>query len=93
MEIEEKMREMHVLATKIVVVSKEIMVSADENDNFRLSAQRKRKHSKNEFISQLMTLIADCRKMNLSEGDRASLDVTVTRLNNELYAATSLTIV
>lgn len=39
-----------------------------------------------------MTLVAECRKMKLNQTDRAKFDTTITKLNEKLYEATSMTI-
>jgi hypothetical protein len=90
--IEEKIEHMDVLATQIIDVSVQIAQPTNENLKFSLSSHRKHKHDKNGFVSELMTVIADCRKMNLNQTDKVKLDTTLTRLNEKLYAATSLTI-
>ncbi len=90
--IEEKIQHMNGLATQIIDASVQIAQPTNENLKFSLSNQRKYKHDKNVFVSELMTVIADCRKMNLNQTDKAKLDTTITRLNEKLYAATSLTI-
>lgn len=90
--IEEKIHHMNALATQIIDVSVQIAQPTNENLKFSLSNHRKHKHDKNVFVSELMTVIADCRKMNLNQTDKAKLDTTITRLNEKLYAATSLTI-
>ena len=90
--IEEKIQHMNGLATQIIDVSVQIAQPTNENLKFSLSNHRKYKHDKNVFVSELMTIIADCRKMNLNQTDKAKLDTTLTRLNEKLYEATSLTI-
>ena len=83
---------MNALATQIIDASVQSAQPTNENRKYRDSIRRKQKHTKNVLISELMTLIAECRKMNLSQNDRASLDTAITRLNKKLYDATSLVI-
>lgn len=90
--LEENVQRMNVLAGKIIDVSNQQAESANGNLRYPLSGHRRLIHDKNGFVSELMTIIADCRKMNLNQTDKAKLDMTITRLNEKLYAATSLTI-
>ncbi len=90
--IEEKIQHMNGLATQIIDASVQIAQPIDENLKSSLSNQKKYRHDKNVFVSELMTVIADCRKMNLNQTDRAKLDTALSKLNRKLYAATSLTI-
>ena len=83
---------MNVLAMQIIEVSLQHAQPVNENLKYRVSLQRQQRNSKNEFISELMMLIAECRKMNLSQTDKAKFDTAITRLNEKLYEATSLTI-
>lgn len=83
---------MNVLAMQIIKVSTQQPQPVNENLKYRLSIHRQQRDSKNEFISELMTLVAECRKMNLNQTDKAKLDTAITRLNKKLYEATSLTI-
>ena len=83
---------MNVLARQITEVSIQLAQPVNENLKYRHSIYRQQKDSKNEFIRELMTLIAECRKMNLNQTDKAKLDIAMTRLNKKLYEATSLTI-
>jgi len=83
---------MNVLAMQIIEVSTQLAQPINENLKYRKSLHRQQRDSKNEFIGELMTLIAECRKMKLNQTDKASLDTAITRLNEKLYEATSLTI-
>ena len=83
---------MNVLATQIIEVSIQLAQPADGNLKYRNSMQRQQRNSKNQFISELMMLIAECRKMNLNQIDKAKFDTAITRLNEKLYEATSMTI-
>ena len=83
---------MNVLAEQIIEMSTQLAQPGNENLKYRNSVHRQQRDSKNELISELMTLIAECRKMNLNQTDKAKLDATITRLNNDLYEATSLII-
>jgi len=83
---------MNALATQIIDTSVQETQLANENLKYRVSIQRQQRNSKNALISELMTLIAECRKMNLNHTDKASLDAAITRLNKKLYEGTSLTI-
>ncbi|MFY3740905.1 MAG: hypothetical protein HMLIMOIP_001350 [Candidatus Nitrosomirales archaeon] len=83
---------MNVLATQIIEVSIQLAQPVNENLKHHHSIRRQLRDSKNGFISELMTLIAECRKMSLNQNDKASLDTAINRLNKKLYEATSLTI-
>ncbi len=83
---------MNVLAKQIIEVSIQLAQPVNENLKYRHSIHRQQRNSKNEFIGELMTLLAECRKMNLNQTDKAKLVATITRLNEKLYEATSLTI-
>ena len=83
---------MNVLATQIIEISIQLAQPADGNLKYRNSMQRQQRNSKNQFIRELMTLISECRKMNLNQIDKAKFDTAITRLNEKLYEATSLTI-
>ena len=83
---------MNVLAKQIIEVSIQLAQPVNENLKYRHSIHRQLSDSKNGFISELMTLIAECRKMSLNQTDKARLDTAINRLNKKLYEATSLTI-
>ncbi len=83
---------MNVLAKQIIEVSIVQAQPAKENLKYRNFIHKQQRKSKDEFIGELMTLLAECRKMNLNQTDKAKLDRAMTRLNEKLYAATSLTI-
>lgn len=83
---------MNVLAGQIVEVCIQQAQPVNGNLKYRLSIHKRQRQSKNELISELMTLVAECRKMNLNQTDKAKLDAAVNRVNKKLYAATSLTI-
>jgi len=95
--LEENVQRMDVLAGMIIDVSNKVSLaqaeSINEHPKYRSSNHRKLIHDKNEFVSELMTRIADCRKMKLNQVDKATLDTTIARLNEKLYEATSLTII
>jgi len=84
---------MNALAGQIVEVSTQQAQPVNENLKYRLSIYKQQRQSKNVLISELMTLVAECRKMNLNQTDKAKLEAAITRLNKKLYEATSLTIV
>jgi hypothetical protein len=90
--LEENVQRMDVLAGNIIDVSNQQAESANGHLKYRSSNHRRLVHDKNGFVSELMTIITDCRKMNLNQVDKATLDMTITRLNKKLYAATSMTI-
>lgn len=90
--IEEKMQRMNALATQIIDISVQSAQPTNGNLKYRVSIQRQQRYTKNALISELMTLIAECRRMSLNQTDKASLDASITRLNSKLYQATSLTI-
>jgi len=90
--IEEKIHHMNALATQIIDVSVQIAQPTSSNLKYRVSIHKQQKQTKNVLISELMTLIEGCRKMNLNQTDKASLDAAITKLNKGLYEATSLTI-
>jgi hypothetical protein len=90
--LEENIRQMNALTGKIIHVSNQQVEFANANLKYRVSSQRKQINDKNGFVSELMTVIADCRKMKLNQADKATLDTTITRLNERLYEATSLII-
>lgn len=91
--IQDKIEQMNLLTKQIIELSiQDKQSSMEENLRYRDSVQRRQRQLKNALISELMTLIAESRKMNLSQIDRASLDTTITRLNKKLYEATSLII-
>ncbi len=90
--IEEKIQHMDALATQIIDVSVQIAQPTNSNLKYRVSIHKQQKQTKNVLISELMTLIDECRKMNLNQTDKASLDAAITRVNKGLYEATSLTI-
>ncbi len=83
---------MNALARQIIEVSIQLAQPVDENLKYRNSIHRQQRDSKNEFICELMTLIAECRKMNLNQTEKAKLDTAITILNEKLYEATSLII-
>ncbi len=83
---------MNVLASQIIEVSVQLAQPVNENLGYNRSIQKRQRQSKSESISELMTLIAECRKMNTDETNKAALDAAITSLNKRLYAATSLTI-
>jgi hypothetical protein len=91
-EIEKKMQHMDVLAEQIIEISHREVESSKDTLRFRHSVQKKLRQSKNELISELMTLISECRKMRLSQAENARLDTAITGLNKKLYEATSLVI-
>jgi hypothetical protein len=91
-EIKEKIQRMNELAKQIIEVSIQEAQTSNDNFKYRLAAQKQQRQSKNVLISELMTLIAECRKMNLNQDERAGLDTAITRLNKRLYEATSLVI-
>ncbi len=91
--IEENIERMNALASQIIEVSVHQAQSANENLKYRLSMHKQQRQSKNEFIGKLMTLVAECRNMNLNQADKAKLDTALSKLNRKLYEATSLTIV
>lgn len=90
--LEENIQQMNDLTGKIIHISNQQVESANANLKYRVSSQRKQINNKNGFVSELMTVIADCRKMKLNQVDKATLDTTITRLNERLYEATSLII-
>lgn len=90
--IEEKIEHMNALATQIIDVSVQIAQPTTSNLKYRVSIHKQQKQTKNVLISELMALIEECRKMRLSQTDKASLDAAITKLNKSLYEATSLTI-
>jgi len=83
---------MNVLARQIIEVSIQQAQPVNENLKYRRSIHKHQRDSKNEYIGELMTLLAECRKMSLNPTDKASLDAAITKLNKKLYEATSLTI-
>lgn len=83
---------MSVLARQIIEVSVQETQSVHENLRYRVSVQKRQRQSKNALVSELMTLIAESRKMKLNNAERAQLDTAITGLNKKLYEATSLTI-
>ena len=91
-EIKKKMQRMNEITEQIIEISIRDAQSSADTLRFRNSAQRKLRQSKNVLISELMTLIAECRKMTLSQTEIANLDTTITKLNKRLYEATSLVI-
>ncbi len=90
--LEENVQRMDVLAGMIVDVSNQQAEFGIGRLKYRSSIHRRLIRDKNGFVSELMTRIADCRKMNLDQVDKATLDTTIARLNEKLYVATSLTI-
>ncbi len=91
--IEEKIQRMNALTKQIIEMSVQSAQPVTENRKNRASLIRQQKQTKNASISELMSLIAECRKMNLNEADKATLEAAITKLNKKLYDATSLTIV
>ncbi len=83
---------MNVLANQIIEVSIQLAQPIEENLKYGRSIQKKQRQTKNESISELMTLVAESRKMNTSETNKAELDAAINSLNKKLYEATSLTI-
>lgn len=83
---------MSVLARQIIEISVQETQSVQENLRYRVSVQKRQRQSKNVLVSELMTLIAESRKMKLNNAERAQLDTAITGLNKKLYEATSLTI-
>ena len=90
--IEQDIQRMNILATQIIEVSRELAQPGSENLRYRNSVHKRQRDSKSQLISELMQLIAECRKMNLNQTDRAKFDAAITTLNKKLYEATSLTI-
>jgi len=83
---------MSVLARQIIEISVQETQTVHENLRYRVSVQKRQRQSKNALVSELMTLIAESRKMKLNNAERAQLDTAITGLNKKLYEATSLTI-
>jgi len=83
---------MNALATQIIEVSTQLAQPADGSLKHRNALHKQHRNSKNQFTRELMMLIAECRKMNLSQSDKAKFDTAITKLNEKLYEATSMTI-
>jgi len=83
---------MNDLAAQIIDVSVQLAQPSDGNLKYRTSIHKQQRNSKNQFIRELMTLVAECRKMKLTNADKAKFDTAITKLNEKLYEATSMTI-
>jgi len=90
--IDENLQRINDLATQIIEVSVQLAQPTDGNLKYRNSIHKQQRNSKNQFIRELMTLVAECRKMKLNQNDKAKFDKAITRLNEKLYEATSMTI-
>ncbi len=83
---------MNILAEQIIELCGQMSRTINESPKFRHSVQKRQRDSKNLFVGQLMSLVAECRKMDLNQTDKAKFDSAVSKLNERLYEATSLII-
>jgi len=91
-DIKENIKRMNAVGEKIIEISTQATRPSDGDLRHHVAFQRKQKQTKNDLVSELMTLLSESRKMKLNESDSALLKASLTKLNNKLYEATSLTI-